>query len=88
MPEHRSGTVPPSGNLRAGIIVEGGTGTVIKDDEVSAAGNGVSLRDGALDTILTGNMSDAMNGRYFASGPMRPESWSLVTPSTTRGSAC
>ena len=62
-----------SGNLRAGIIIEGGTGTVIKNDEVCAQGTGISLRDGAVGTILTGNDVRCHERIGIAIGPNAPD---------------
>ncbi len=43
------------GNAGTGILVEGGTGTVLKADEVCAKQTGIALRYGASKTIVDGN---------------------------------
>jgi hypothetical protein len=44
-----------TGNGQTGILLEGGTGTVLRSNEVCASLTGVAIRDGASDTIVTGN---------------------------------
>ena len=43
------------GNAETGILVEGGTGTVLTADEVCAKQTGIALRYGASKTIVDGN---------------------------------
>jgi parallel beta helix pectate lyase-like protein len=42
-------------NARTGILVEGGTGTVLKANEVCAALTGIAIRYGSANTVVTGN---------------------------------
>jgi Right handed beta helix region len=42
-------------NLRDGILVEGGTGTLLQADSVCTPLTGIAVRTGAAGTILTGN---------------------------------
>ena len=42
-------------NGKMGILVEGGTGTVIKADQVCAGTTGIAVRDGTADAVVTGN---------------------------------
>jgi Right handed beta helix region len=43
------------GNLKTGILIEGGTGTVLAADEVCNRGTGIAVRDGAAGTVVTGS---------------------------------
>ncbi len=43
------------GNLQSGIVLEGGSGTVLRGDEICARLTGIAIRDGANNTIVTGN---------------------------------
>lgn len=43
------------GNARTGILVEGGTGTLLDEDEVCARQSGIALRYGASRTIVDGS---------------------------------
>jgi hypothetical protein len=42
-------------NGRAGILVEGGIGTVIRADQICAAVTGIGIRYGASNSVVTGN---------------------------------
>jgi hypothetical protein len=42
-------------NLKTGILLEGGTGTVLLADEVCNHGTGIAVRDGAAGTVVTGS---------------------------------
>jgi hypothetical protein len=54
-----SGTVvaksEAEGNLRSGIVVEGGVGTVVQGNSVSEPTSGIEVRDGASNTWVVGN---------------------------------
>jgi hypothetical protein len=43
------------GDLKTGILIEGGTGTALVADEVCARGTGIAVRDGAAGTVVTGS---------------------------------
>jgi parallel beta-helix repeat protein len=43
------------GNGRTGILVEGGAGTIIRQNIVSATVTGIAVRAGATDTLVVGN---------------------------------
>ena len=43
------------GNGKTGILLEGGTGTVLRSNEVCASLTGIAIRDGARNTVVTGN---------------------------------
>lgn len=43
------------GNLKTGILVEGGTGTIVKNNIVCGAVTGIAIRLGAVDTWIMGN---------------------------------
>jgi hypothetical protein len=59
-------------NGEIGILVEGGTGTVIEGDQVCASVTAVAVRNGVTDGILTGNdiRCDPRSG--FSIGPSTP----------------
>jgi hypothetical protein len=61
------------GDLRGGIVLDGGVGTVVKGDEVCARVLGIAIRDGASGTIVTG--SDVRCGPRAALeiGPLAPQ---------------
>lgn len=59
-------------NAKIGILVEGGTGTVIKNDEVCAAVTAVAVRDSATDAVVTGNTAWCRPRSGFAVGPDAP----------------
>ena len=48
-------TAAALGNLRDGILVEGGAGTVLRADSICAPLTGIVVRTGAVGTILTGD---------------------------------
>jgi hypothetical protein len=55
-----------------GILAEGGTGTVIKGDQVCAAVTAVAVRDSATDAVVTGNTVWCHPRSGFAVGPYTP----------------
>jgi Right handed beta helix region len=59
-------------NGEIGILVEGGTGTVIKGDQVCASVTAIAVRNGVTDAVLTGNdiRCDPRSG--FSIGPDTP----------------
>ncbi|HUZ35771.1 MAG TPA: right-handed parallel beta-helix repeat-containing protein [Streptosporangiaceae bacterium] len=61
-----------SGNGRTGILVEGGTGTVLKADQVCAAITGIAVRYGATNSVLTGNDIDCSPRSGLSLGPVAP----------------
>jgi hypothetical protein len=66
-------------NLRTGILVEGGDGTVVKNSVVSSALTGIAIRAGASNTTLTGNEVLAGGRVALSIGPS-------VTGTTVAGS--
>ena len=60
------------GNGQIGILVEGGTGTVIEGDQVCASVTAIAVRNGVTDAVLTGNdiRCDPRSG--FSIGPSTP----------------
>ncbi|MGH3277031.1 MAG: right-handed parallel beta-helix repeat-containing protein, partial [Streptosporangiaceae bacterium] len=44
-----------TGNTKVGILVEGGSGTVLSANEICARQSGIALRFGATSAVLTGN---------------------------------
>jgi parallel beta-helix repeat protein len=44
-----------TGNARTGVLIEGGSGTIVRSDEVCAAVTGIALRTGVTNAVLTGN---------------------------------
>jgi Right handed beta helix region len=61
-----------SNNGQIGILAEGGTGTVIKGDQVCAALTAVAVRDTATDAVVTGNTVGCHPSSGFAVGPQAP----------------
>jgi hypothetical protein len=59
-------------NGEIGILIEGGTGTVIKGDQVCASVTAIAVRNGVTDAVLTGNdiRCDPRSG--FSIGPDTP----------------
>jgi len=61
-----------SNNGQIGILAEGGTGTVIKGDQVCAAVTAVAVRDTATDAVVTGNTVWCHPSSGFTVGPYAP----------------
>jgi Right handed beta helix region len=59
-------------NGQIGILAEGGTGTVIKGDQVCAAVTAVAVRDTATDAVVTGNTVWCHPSSGFTVGPYAP----------------
>jgi len=59
-------------NERIGILVEGGLGTVLKGDQVCAGITAIVVRDGATDTVVTGNTVRCNPRSGFSIGPSAP----------------
>lgn len=55
-------------NGRSGILVSGGVGTLLENDGVSGAGTGIELRDGAVDTTVSGNEIRSSGGAALSIG--------------------
>ena len=60
------------GNSRTGIVLEGGSGTVLRSDEVCAKNTGIAIRTGASDTVVTGNEIRCGPRVALAVGPLAP----------------
>ena len=71
-----SGTVlddsAATGNAHTGVLVEGGTGTVIKADQVCATTTAIGLRAGATNSVLTGNYIGCHPQSGLSVGPSAP----------------
>ncbi len=71
-----SGTVlddsAATGNAHSGILVEGGTGTVIKASQVCAATTAIGVRAGATNSVLTGNYIGCHPQSGLSVGPAAP----------------
>lgn len=59
-------------NARTGILIEGGTGTVIKADQVCARITAIAVRYAATNTVLTGNNILCGPRSGFSIGPAAP----------------
>jgi hypothetical protein len=59
-------------NARTGILVEGGTGTVLKADQVCAKITAIAVRSGATNAVLTGNNILCGPRSGFSIGPAAP----------------
>ena len=71
-----SGTVlddsAATGNAHTGILVEGGTGTVIKANQVCATTTAIGVRAGATNSVLTGNDVGCHPQSGLSVGPAAP----------------
>jgi Right handed beta helix region len=63
-----------TGNLRSGIVLEGGSGTVLRGDEICARLTGIAIRDGADNTVVTGNDVRCNPRAALEIGPGAPHS--------------
>jgi hypothetical protein len=61
-----------TGNGKMSILVEGGTGTVIKGDQVCSGGTAVAVRDDSADAVVTGNTVRCTPRSAFSAGPSAP----------------
>jgi hypothetical protein len=61
-------------NLQSGIVLEGGSGTVVRGDEVCARLAGIAIREGASNTIVTGNDVRCNPRTALEIGPAAPQS--------------
>jgi Right handed beta helix region len=61
-----------TGNGKAGILVEGGTGTVLKGDQICSGGTAVAIRDDSLDAVVAGNTVGCDPRSGFSVGPSAP----------------
>jgi hypothetical protein len=59
-------------NGKIGILVEGGTGTVLKGNQVCAAITAVSVRNGSANAVVTGNVIGCRPRSGFSIGPATP----------------
>jgi hypothetical protein len=59
-------------NGEIGILVEGGTSTVLEGDQVCASITAVAVRDGVTDGVLTGNYVSCDPRSGFSIGPSTP----------------
>ncbi len=68
-----SGTVlqgsSATGNAHTSVLVEGGTGTVVKSDQFCSPTTAVALRAGATDSVVTGNYIDCAPRSGISVGP-------------------
>jgi hypothetical protein len=62
------------GNLQSGIVLEGGSGTVVRGNEICARVAGIAIRDGANNTIVTGNDVRCSPRAALEIGPAAPQS--------------
>jgi len=61
-----------TGNARVGILVEGGTGAIIKADQVCAKITAIAVRYGASNAVLTGNQIRCNPRSALSIGPSAP----------------
>ena len=61
-----------TGNARTGVLVEGGSGTIVRSDEVCAAITGIALRTGVTNAVLTGNDVRCHPRSGLSVGPSAP----------------
>jgi hypothetical protein len=74
--EPSSGTVledsSATGNAHTGVLMEGGTGTVVKSDQFCSPTTAIALRTGVTDAVLTGNYIDCAPRSGISVGPSAP----------------
>ena len=61
-------------NLQSGIVLEGGSGTVLRGDEICDRLTGIAIRDGARSTVVTGNDVRCNPRAALEIGPGAPQS--------------
>ena len=61
-------------NIKTGILVEGGLTTVVKGDQVCGSSTGVEVKDGASNTVVTGNTVSCGPKSGISVGPSAPGS--------------
>jgi hypothetical protein len=59
-------------NIKTGILVEGGLTTVVKGDQVCGSSTGVEVKDGASNTVVTGNTVSCGPKSGISVGPSAP----------------
>lgn len=59
-------------NGKIGILAEGGTGTVLKGNQICASVTAVSLRDGSTNAVVTGDTVGCAPRSGFSIGPATP----------------
>jgi hypothetical protein len=62
------------GNLQSGIVLEGGSGIVLRGDEICGKLAGIAIRDGASNTVVTGNDVRCTPRTALEIGPGAPHS--------------
>jgi len=71
-----SGTVlegsAATGNAHTGVLIEGGTGTVVKSDQFCSPTTAIALRTGVKDSVITGNYIDCDPRSGISVGPSAP----------------
>jgi hypothetical protein len=61
-----------AGNGKIGILVEGGTGTVIKGNQLCSSGAAVAIKDDSANAVITGNTVRCTPPFAFSVGPSAP----------------
>jgi hypothetical protein len=71
-----SGTViedsAATGNAHTGVLIEGGTGTVVRSDQICSTTTALALRTGVTNAVLTGNDIRCHPRSGFSVGPSAP----------------
>jgi len=61
-----------SGNAHTSVVIEGGTGTVVKSDQFCSPTTAIALRTGVTNAVLTGNYLDCDPRSGISVGPSAP----------------
>ena len=61
-----------TGNGHTSVLIEGGTGTVVKSDQFCSPTTAIALRTGATNAVLTGNYIDCDPRSAISVGPSAP----------------
>jgi Right handed beta helix region len=61
------------GNLQSGVVLEGGSGTVVRGDEICARLAGIAIREGAINSVVTGNDVRCNPRTALEIGPAAPQ---------------
>jgi hypothetical protein len=61
-----------TGNAHTSVLIEGGTGTVVKSDQFCSPTTAIALRTGAANAVITGNYIDCDPRSGISVGPSAP----------------
>ena len=61
-----------TGNAHTSVLIEGGTGTVVKSDQFCSPTTAIAIRTGATNSVVTGNYIDCAPRSGLSVGPSAP----------------